>query len=229
MPRRTAASAATAALPAAPTADLGKRERTKRRNRARLLAAARRVFAERGYGAASVRDIVRSSGLAVGTFYEYFRDKDEAFAAVAEEALAGLRARLRSVRRDRSHGFEERIESAYRAFFEFVVEEQPLFRLLDRNLRRMGDDREDPGLALAVRELEEDLLPDLADPVRRGLDPDYVAAAMIGTGLVVARRMLARGEFDPAGAARFCTRFALGGLAGASDSTASPAARRRTA
>ena len=46
----------------------GKRERTKLANRAAILAAARAVFAQMGYEAASVRDIIRRTELASGTF-----------------------------------------------------------------------------------------------------------------------------------------------------------------
>ncbi|HSJ99174.1 MAG TPA: helix-turn-helix domain-containing protein [Myxococcota bacterium] len=74
----------TAALPT--SAPAGRRARTKARNRAEILNAARRVFAARGYGAATVRDVVRASDLSVGTFYEYVRDKDEVFRALAHEA-----------------------------------------------------------------------------------------------------------------------------------------------
>src|ERR1051325_10456523 len=51
-------------------------EQSKAENPAALLKAARAVFAEMGYGAASVRDIVRRTDLASGTFYNYFKDKD---------------------------------------------------------------------------------------------------------------------------------------------------------
>ena len=47
----------------------GRREQNKAENRTALLKAARAVFAEMGYGAASVRDIVRRTDLASGTFY----------------------------------------------------------------------------------------------------------------------------------------------------------------
>jgi AcrR family transcriptional regulator len=59
--------------------------RTRRRNRAALLKAARSVFAEMGYGAAGVRDIVRRTDLASGTFYNYFKDKAGIFEAVVRE------------------------------------------------------------------------------------------------------------------------------------------------
>src|SRR5476651_2364723 len=68
----------------------GRREQNKAENRAALLKAARSVFAEVGYGAAGVRDIVRRTDLASGTFYNYFKDKDEIFAAVVGELTGEL-------------------------------------------------------------------------------------------------------------------------------------------
>jgi len=48
---------------------LGKREQTKVQNRQAILNAAREVFGELGYDNVTVRDIVRRTGLAAGTFY----------------------------------------------------------------------------------------------------------------------------------------------------------------
>jgi AcrR family transcriptional regulator len=185
-----------------------------------ILAAARKIFGTLGYDAATVRDIVRATGLSVGTFYEYFRDKEEIFAAIAEEAWTGLRARLREVRRDRRLPLEERVRLAYLAYFRFVAEERVLYDVLDRMLWRSGRLSERP-LALAVQELREDLLPDRAAGALGDEDADSVAAAMVGTGLMVARQMLSAGKLDPEEAARFCTRFTLGGLTPASTSRAS--------
>jgi AcrR family transcriptional regulator len=195
---------------------LGKREQTKARNRAIVLAAARKVFAQLGYEAATVRDIVRATDLAVGTFYQYFRDKDEVFLAVAEEAIAGVRQRLRAVRRDRSHPFEERTLAAYLAFFEFVVEERALFDVLERNLANLHAHDPHERIGLAVQELREDFMPDLVAGTYAPEDIDYLAGAMIGIGLMVARQMLARPTADPGEAARFCTRFTLAALTSAS-------------
>lgn len=57
----------------------GKREETKASNRQAIIDAARRVFAELGYGATTVRDIIRETELASGTFYNYFKSKEEVF------------------------------------------------------------------------------------------------------------------------------------------------------
>ena len=56
---------------------VGKREQTKVQNRQAILDAAREVFGELGYEAATVRDIIRRTGLAAGTFYNYYRSKEE--------------------------------------------------------------------------------------------------------------------------------------------------------
>ena len=76
----------------------GRREQNKAENRTALLKAARAVFAEMGYGAASVRDIVRRTDLASGTFYNYFKDKDEVFEAVVGELTGELLKRHREGR-----------------------------------------------------------------------------------------------------------------------------------
>ena len=76
----------------------GRREQNKAENRTALLKAARTVFAEMGYGAASVRDIVRRTDLASGTFYNYFKDKDEIFEAVVRELTVELLRRHREGR-----------------------------------------------------------------------------------------------------------------------------------
>ena len=65
--------------------NVGKREQTKVANRQAILDAAREVFGELGYETATVRDIIRRTGLAAGTFYNYFRSKEEVFAALADD------------------------------------------------------------------------------------------------------------------------------------------------
>lgn len=63
-----------------------------------MLRAAREVFETRGYQAASVATITKAAETAHGTFYLYFKNRDDAFAqviaSVAEEMLDESRARL---------------------------------------------------------------------------------------------------------------------------------------
>src|SRR6185295_17303490 len=77
----------------------GRREERKAQNRAKLLEAARKVFAEKGYGEATARDIVRETDLATGTFYNYFNDKQDAFIALLDEMGETGRAIVRAQRK----------------------------------------------------------------------------------------------------------------------------------
>jgi AcrR family transcriptional regulator len=61
--------------------------------RLQLLAAARDAFEERGYRATTVAEIVSRAKTARGTFYLYFRNKDEVFAEVLAENCEDLLAR----------------------------------------------------------------------------------------------------------------------------------------
>src|SRR5919198_6599892 len=58
--------------------------------RAKLLAAARRAFAELGYAKARVEDIVTRAGVGHGTFYAYFPNKQAALAALMREHAGAL-------------------------------------------------------------------------------------------------------------------------------------------
>src|SRR3954468_12838594 len=90
----------------------GRREERKAQNRAKLLDAARKVFAEKGLGEATARDIVRETDLASGTFYNYFRDKEHAFRALLGEMAERSRALVRAQRRQPGRTVEERVANA---------------------------------------------------------------------------------------------------------------------
>lgn len=52
----------------------------------RLLAAARKLFAERGYHATTTLDIAREAGVVHGSFYTHFKDKTDCFLAFLNDA-----------------------------------------------------------------------------------------------------------------------------------------------
>src|ERR687889_479372 len=87
----------------------GRREERKAQNRQKLLEAARKVFAEKGLGEATARDIVRETDLASGTFYNYFTDKEDAFRALLHEMSERSRALVRTQRREPGVPVEQRV------------------------------------------------------------------------------------------------------------------------
>src|SRR3954467_13471334 len=98
----------------------GRRELTKAQNRETILEAARLVFAQLGFATATVRDIIRATPLASGTFYNYFKSKEQVYQALRDEEALVLRRRLRQVRTMATTA-EEFIAESFRTFFWFEV------------------------------------------------------------------------------------------------------------
>ena len=186
-------------------------EQTKAANRTAILNAARRVFSEIGYGAATVRDIVRETDLAAGTFYNYFPDKESVLRALLDEAASEIRSRVREARTS-SRTLEEFVEGGFRAYYGYMVEDPQTFELLRRNAGTIRSMFDEPTVGAGVQELRDDL----AAGIRSGLlpdhDVDYMAAAMVGAGFEVAVRMLDRDPPDVEGAVQFLTGIFLAGL-----------------
>jgi len=195
----------------------GRREEQKAQNRAKLLAAARKVFAEKGLGEATARDIVRETDLASGTFYNYFEDKNDVFRALIAELSEKARDVVRQQRRQPGRTLEERLEGAYGAYFELVIEERELFEVLRRNAGLVGVVTDDEIFESAIRELFADLTAWREAGDLPALDIDYLATAMVGAAFQVATHLLDRESPDPRAAARFCTRLFLGGVRAAAE------------
>jgi AcrR family transcriptional regulator len=189
----------------------GKRERTKASNRAAILEAARDVFAELGFDAATVRDIVRRTDLASGTFYNYFPDKESVLRALLEESAREWRRRVR-VARAQARSLEDFVGGGYRAFFSFIADDPTLFAVLRRNAPIIRALVEDPMLGAGL----DELLADVHAAMERGrmppVDAEYMTAAMAGVGFEVGIRMVEREPVDVDGATAFATALFLGGI-----------------
>lgn len=70
------------------------REQSRQATRKRLLLSGRRLFATRGLHEVTSHDIARGAGVASGTFYLHFVDKQELFRELVYELLAALQSRL---------------------------------------------------------------------------------------------------------------------------------------
>jgi len=81
--------------PELPTAGATRPERADAaRNRERLLAAARRLFADRGVRAVTMSDLAREAGVAKGTVFHRFGDRAGLALALLDEAERALQERL---------------------------------------------------------------------------------------------------------------------------------------
>jgi AcrR family transcriptional regulator len=193
----------------------GKRELTKAQNREAILAAARAVFAELGYEAASVRDIVRRTGLASGTFYNYYRSKEEVAKALAADVAQRLGPVLRA-QREQAQDFESYLKGAIRAYFQFIQDE--LAGWAD-GTRKPRADRFMPHIraytpaeGAVFEEIQASLTLAIGQGLANSVDTEFVTAAMIGVAQKVGEKMLARERVDLDGAVAFAVGMILHGL-----------------
>jgi len=186
----------------------GRRERTKAANRTAILAAAREVFSAHGYDAVGVRDIIRRTDLASGTFYNYFPDKASIFRALVEETAAEARRRVRAGRQSP----EGLIEGGFRAFFSFIADDPVTFAFLRRNLGTIREQFQDAALPAGIGELEADLRAAVAAGTLPPVDVVYCAHAMAAVALELGELLVARRPPDVEGATRFASALFSGGL-----------------
>ncbi|MDB4987299.1 MAG: transcriptional regulator, TetR family [Myxococcaceae bacterium] len=189
-----------------------KRERTKVRNRSVILDAARVVFVEIGYDAATVRDIVARTDLSPGTFYNYFPDKRSVLLALVEEASSEGAKLLRAARAG-STSLEDIVRNGFRTYFEFIAGDRTLFELMRRNaatLRTLGVD--ETGFAAGLNDLHEDL----KRAIRAGLMPalplKYMTRVVGALTFEIGAEMAKHAPVDVEGATTFATDVCLGAL-----------------
>jgi AcrR family transcriptional regulator len=196
-------------LPRAPSP--GKREQTKLQNRQLILDAARQVFAELGYGAATVRDIIRATPLASGTFYNYFKSKEEVYQAIRDEIALAIRPRLHE-ERVKASTVEEFITCTFRTFFEFVADDRVNFRTIRHAADTTRVRVDTPEVIAGFEELRNDLEIAIAKGLFAPINADYLMAAIVGVAFEVAERMLLHEPHDYAAAAAFATALFIGGV-----------------
>lgn len=155
---------------------LGKRETNKETNRIKIIESGIEIFSKKGISETTVRDIIRNTGLASGTFYNYFKNKEEVLIAAIDDAAYDL-AKILEKGRKKANNLEEFIEFQVDPFFEMVSKLPELFLLLSTNLEVV--DRftiQTPQMTLAIEDLKKDLELAIKNKIIPDVDIDYFSA-----------------------------------------------------
>ena len=155
-----------------------------RSQRDRLLEAAVRVVAEKGYAAATITDLTAEAGVSRTTFYELFEDKEACFLAAYDNAVEVLVRRVLSAYESEQR-WPDRARAGLAALLELLAEEPALARLALVDVGAAG-----PGAQRRYRAAIQRLTPlfeegrDFA-PGGRSLPPNTSRMAIGGvTGLI---------------------------------------------
>jgi AcrR family transcriptional regulator len=103
-----------------------------------LLDAAARLFAEQGYAATRVVDIVEAAGVAKGLFYWYFENKEALFRELATEIRRRLRRQQAAAMDEDATALVRLLQGAV-ASVQFMAENAPFFSLLEVEGRSVSD------------------------------------------------------------------------------------------
>jgi TetR/AcrR family fatty acid metabolism transcriptional regulator len=115
---------------------LPRRERDRLRRREEILRAAERVFAEKGYYAASIEEIANVAEYGTGTVYLYFKDKEALYVELFEEKVRELIQFIRQ-----QMGGEEALEAlkhVIQARMEYFDRNRAFFQIYVREGMNLG-------------------------------------------------------------------------------------------
>jgi AcrR family transcriptional regulator len=163
--------------------------------RRRLLEAAESVIGEKGFFRSSIADITQKAGVAQGTFYIYFKSKEEIF----RELVRTMSHDLRRALQEAVAPIEDRREAeqiGFETFLRFASKRRNLYAIIresefvDPEIHRWYYQRLAEGYIRGIRQ-------GIARGQVRALDPEVVAYALMGAFQFVGMRWVLWSDDPP--------------------------------
>jgi AcrR family transcriptional regulator len=178
------------------------REESRQQTRRRLLDAAARVFAKRGYRGASVEEISSEAGYTIGALYSNFSGKEEVLLALLEQRVAQIAERIVTAALQADTP-TDKLRAGAREWMEFLDDEPELYALMVEFWTIwVRDDEQRPHHGrrfAAVREYIGGLIQQKADEmgVTMALPPDQIGAVVLALADGLALQYLANPDAVP--------------------------------
>ena len=147
----------------------GARETNKTKNRQAIIEAGIRVFISKGVSETTVRDIIRSTGLASGTFYNYFNSKEEVLVAIFDDFAKEIGKSVRD-ENVQPESFEEFLRIKLTRFFKFVSSKPEIYMIMSNNHNLVNNfSINTPQIILEIDYLKEEI----SDYIKKGVFPNF--------------------------------------------------------
>jgi AcrR family transcriptional regulator len=147
-----------------------KRDQNKAETRARLMAAAQKEFARKGFAGTTLRSITSQAGVTTGAFYNNFRDKKGIYLAIVEE----ISQRLRSITEEAIREIVEARRRQPKDNPTFELLREPIARILEESLRERDLfeilRRDGMGRTSDFSRYYRRLFQEFIDPLQKGLE-----------------------------------------------------------
>ena len=160
--------------------------------------AAMRVIARKGMAAATMQEIAEEAGVAKGTIYLYFRDRDELVEKTFERAISELHRRVDEALATDAR-FEEKLRAVISAEILFFQANREFFRLYlsfrhpEGNVQQQRRHKRNcqPQYQARVKRIADSLREAMARGEVREADPERLAIFIIeGSSAVIIERVL---------------------------------------
>ena len=192
-----------------------KRQIKKKQNREIILNAAREVFANKGFDNSSVREIIGSTNLGSGTFYNYFPDKLSVFRSINERLVFEFSDYfLKEIAKAKT--FEEIVQIGFSCWFNWITSEEQHHRLLKNNKKYLLDLK---WLSAKSKEYQiffkkfQIVIMSLSKKTKfPNLDISFMITSVIAVATNIGDEMLSRQDVGPEDATNFATKLFLEGL-----------------
>ena len=145
------------------------RETNKTKNRQAIIEAGIRIFIDKGVSETTVRDIIRSTGLASGTFYNYFNSKEEVLVAIFNDFAKEIGKTVRD-ENIQPNNFEEFLRIKLTRFFKFVSSKPEIYMIMSNNHNLVNNfSINTPQIILEIDYLKEEI----SDYIKKGVFPSF--------------------------------------------------------
>ncbi|EOE5505654.1 TetR/AcrR family transcriptional regulator [Cronobacter sakazakii] len=170
---------------------------TMEENRAKLIAAARKAFAEKGFAAASMDELTASVGLTRGALYHNFGDKKGLLAAVVAQVDGEMAQRAKAVAAGVEDPWETLIAEGV-AYIQMALDEEVRRIVLLDGPAFLGDPAQWPSQNSCLDATRETVISMMARGIIKPVDADAAARLLNGAALNAALWVAASPEPEEA-------------------------------
>tara|TARA_Y100000389_G_scaffold76758_1_gene73536 strand:+ start:57 stop:677 length:621 start_codon:yes stop_codon:yes gene_type:complete len=192
-----------------------KRELTKSNNRSLIIASGVNVFVEKGVAEATVRDIIRLTGLASGTFYNYFKSKEEVLVAIFDDFASEIGENIRSNKHAVPKDFESFLRIKISTFLNYINNKPEMYLIMSNNHNLVTNfSINTPQIILEIDYLKEEVMEGIKEGVFPKIDVDLFALVTRPVVDSLAQEMILQKKLSVEECTERCVNFLLKGFLG---------------
>jgi len=177
----------------------------------RILKAAEKEFSQRGFYGTQISHIIQSAGVARGTFYLYFKSKEEVFQELLKRVVQDIRERIKPV--DPTKDVISQIRQNVVSVAEYALQNRDLarivlFRSCEPEYAKITECFFEELVELVKKTLEKGIEMGILKPI----DTEIIARAIVGAGKEVLKGLISKEEVDLLKVAEELINFCMGGI-----------------